>query len=309
MAENSNKLQQRLAWGPTGRSRGLMLAVLASACWGTSGLFINGILRPQAISTWSLAFWREVFTFLTLLVGVGWKRPSLLRVSWRDLPWLAGMGISMGGLHVTWNVSIMTNGVAVATVMQYNAPILVALVGWLLWREPLTWRKLGAMVLAITGTALIARIGTAAAQGLTLPGLLVGLGTAVTYGSFTLFGKKLANSYSQWTIVLYVFAFAMLSLLPLQFGRPLPWPVAGSSLAAFAALVWLTTIVGYAFYTSSLQTLQASEAVIVSVTEVLFAAVLAFIVLGQVVDRWQIVGAILVISSVVLISQPRSRPN
>ena len=133
----------------------------------------------------------------------------------------------------------------------------------------------------------------------------MGVGTAVSYGSFTLFGKKLAGSYSQWTIILYVFAFSMLALLPLQFSRPLPWPVATPTLVAFAALVWLTTIGGYGFYTSSLQTLQASEAVIVSVTEVLFAAVLAFVLLKQLMDGWQMFGAALVVGSVLLISWPR----
>lgn len=285
------------------RHHGLVLAVLASACWGTSGLFINRILSDQPISTWTLAFWRELLTFLMLLVGVWWQRPLLLRVAGKDLPWLAGMGVSMGGLHVTWNVSIMSNGVPAATVMQYNAPILVALVGWLLWREPLTTRKLAAMALGITGTALIAQIGAVGAQGLTLPGLLVGLGTAVSYGSFTLFGKKMAGSYSQWTIILYVFAFSTLALLPVQFGRALPWPVANSTLLAFAALILLTTIGGYALYTGSLRFLQASEAVIVSVTEVLFAAVLAFLLLGQLMDSWQMLGALLVVGSVILLSR------
>ncbi len=289
------------------RYLGLMLAVLASACWGTSGLLINRIMSAQAVSTWTLAFWRELLTFLSLVGGLALLRPALLRVARRDLPWLAGMGLSMGGLHVTWNVSIMTNGVPAATVMQYNAPILVAVVGWLLWREPFTRRKVGAMVLAITGTALIARIGVVGAAGLTLPGLLVGVGTAVSYGSFTLFGKKLADSYSQWTIILYVFAFSTLALLPMQFGQVLPWPVATTTLLAFAALVWLTTIGGYGLYTSSLRLLPASEAVIVSVTEVLFAALLAFLLLGQLMDGWQMLGALLVVGSVLLLSWPRRR--
>lgn len=287
------------------RYRGLALAVLASACWGTSGLFINRIMADQPISTWVLAFWRELWTVSLLAVMVGWQRPSLLRVAQRDLPWLAGMGISMGGLHVTWNVSIMANGVPAATVMQYNAPILVAIVGWLLWREPFTRRKVAAMVLALTGTALIARLGVAGVQGLTLPGLLVGLGTAVSYGSFTLFGKKLAGSYSQWTIIFYVFAFSTIALLPLQVGRSLPWPVANSTLFAFTALILLTTIGGYALFTASLRFLPASEAVIVAVTEVLFAALLAFFLLEQHLDGWQILGALLVIGSVLLISWPR----
>ncbi len=284
------------------RARGLLLAVLASACWGTSGLFINRILAEQPVSTWVLAFWRAVWTALLLALMVGWKRPLLLQVARKDLPWLVAMGISMGGLHVTWNLSIMSNGVPAATVMQYNAPMLVALAGWLLWREPFTWRKMAAMALALAGTALIARLGIAGARQLTLPGVLAGLGTAVSYGSFTLFGKKLAHSYSQWTIIFYVFTFSALALLPVQLGQTIPWPIAPVSLLAFTALILLTTIGGYLLYTASLCYLLASEAVIAAVTEVLFAALFAFVLLRQLLDGWQMLGATLVIGSVLLLS-------
>ncbi|MCA9973843.1 MAG: DMT family transporter [Anaerolineales bacterium] len=288
----------------TVRQRGLLLAVLAAACWGTSGLFVNVILGGGGLSAWALAFWRAVFTFLTLLLVLGWKRPSALRTARRDLPWLAGMGASMGLLHVTWNASIMTNGVPVATVMQYNAPIIVAVAAWLLWREPFTRRGVAAMALAMGGTLLMAWPAApgAAVRGMTLPGLLVGLGTAVAYSSFTLCGKQVASRYEPWTIVLYVFGFSTLVLLPFQFAQPAPWPQPPLALAAFAALVWLTTMSGYALYTLSLRWLPAGEAVIASVSEVVFAAVLAFLLLGQALAPLQLVGAACVSGSVVLLS-------
>lgn len=293
-------------WG-NGRLRGIPLAILASACWGTSGLFIDRIMGHGVLSAWQLAFWREVATLLTLLLLLGVIRPSLLRVRRVDLPWLAGMGLGMGMLHVTWNVSVVTNGIPVATVMQYNAPILVAIVAWLLWREVVSGRRAAAIILAITGTVFMT--GLLHSEGglrLSALGVMVGLGTAVAYGGMTLFGQRLANSYSPWTINLYIFAFAMLALLPIQTAVGLPaWPLPPTIWLPFAALVAIPTICGYALYTLSLRWLPAGEAVIVSVTEVLFAAVLAFLLVGQAMAGWQSVGAALVIGSVVLLSWPR----
>jgi drug/metabolite transporter (DMT)-like permease len=72
---------------------GLLLVVLATVCWSTSGLFISLIVSGSGISPWGLAFWRDLGTFTCLLVGMlllGSR--ERLRVKRRDLPWLAAMG-------------------------------------------------------------------------------------------------------------------------------------------------------------------------------------------------------------------------
>jgi drug/metabolite transporter (DMT)-like permease len=208
-----------------------------------------------------------------------------------------------------WNMNVLINGASVATVIQCNAPIFVTIMGWLLWREPLTWRKIIAVFLAILGTLLIARLDGLGGVQITFLGLAVGLIAAVAYGGFSLFGKKLAADYHAWTILLYVFGFATLALLPLQFGSPLPWPLGFNVLRDYAALVLLTTIAGFGLYTVALRHLQASVAAITANSEVPFAAILAYFILNERLDGWQILGAVLVILAVVLVSLPRNGLN
>ena len=94
---------------------GMVLVVLAAACWSLSGLFINYVVAGSDISAGNLAFWREVFTSAVLFAAIRLFKPSLLRVRRRDLPWLAAIGgLGMGLLHVTWNMSVVMNGMAVA---------------------------------------------------------------------------------------------------------------------------------------------------------------------------------------------------
>ncbi len=287
---------------------GLALVVLATACWSTSGIFISLVVQGSGISPVGLAFWRDLGTFTCLLIGIGILKPGLLKVNRRDLPWLIAMGIfSIGVFHVLWNMTVILNGASVATVIQANAPIFVTLMAWLIWKEPLTGQKIAAVGLAFAGTVLISGLHKLGGASITTLGLLTGLGAAVTYGSLSLFGKKLTNDYSPWTILFYIFGTGSLVLLPFQFSSPFPWPLPLTVLGNYAALVLLTTITGFGLYTIGLSSLQASIAAITANTEVPFAAILAYLILKERLDQWQILGAVLIIVGVVLISLPNRR--
>lgn len=290
------------------RALGLALVVLATACWSTSGLFITAVLRGSGVTPAGLAFWRDLGTFLFLFAGLAAFQPGLLKVERRDLPWLVAIGaVSIGLFHVLWNTSVLLLGVSVSTILQANAPIFVTVAAWFLWREPLSPRKIGAIGLAVAGTGFIARPQAVGVTSLTAGGLLVGIGVAATLASFSLFGKRLGRRYSAWTILLYAFGFGALTLLPFQVGRQAPWPVPLPTVGAFSALVLLTTVVGFALYTSGLRRLQASVASIAANTEVPFAAILSNLVLGEHLDGLQVLGAVLILGGVTLVSLPRAR--
>lgn len=288
------------------RLRGFLIVLVASALWSTSGMFISLIDREGGISVVGIAFWRDLGTFIVLFLAILLLRPALLRIAWRDLPWLVLMGsLSIGLFHVLWNSSILVNGVAMATVLQSNAPVLVTIFAWFIWREPLTWRKVVAIILAIAGTVLIARIDTFQQQQIALQGVLLGLASAVVYGLMSLFGKKLAGDYSPWTILVYIFGFGALTLLPFQLYDGFTAPHNAPGVFYFLGMILITTIGGFALYTLGLSRLQASVAAIVATAEVPFATIVSYITLGERLDEWQVAGGLLVISGVVLLSWPR----
>ncbi len=288
----------------TNKLQGLMLVILATVCWSTSGIFINQIIQGSSITTVGLAFWRDLSTFLCLLLGIAIIQPDYLKIKRRDIPWLAAMGaISIGSFHVMWNTSVMMVGASISTVLQCNAPIFVTLMAWQLFDEPLTGRKIAAVVLAALGIIFISGIlGNNSMEVEDAWGIIIALGSAITYGSFSLFGKKLTGDYNSWTILLYVFGFATLTLLPFQFGQPAPWPITTNVISSFIAIVLLTTITGFGLYTFGLSKLPASIASITSTTEVVFAGILAYVFLAERLDMWQIIGSLLIVAGVVLVS-------
>ena len=287
------------------RVQGILIVILATVCWSTSSILINLITQSYDIPAVSLAFWRDFSTFGVLLLGILIFQPALLKIKRSDLPWFMVMGaISIGLFHVTWNKSVVLLGASIATVMQSNAPIFVTIIAWLFLGEGLTPLKILAVSLAVTGTVLCAGIIDAGGQEITIYGLIIGLVGAIAYGTYPLFGKKLAGNYSQWTILFYIFTFGWLTLLPFQFNMRLPWPIPGVALEYFAAMILISTIGGFGIFTLALKWIQASVASITATSEIIFAAILAYIILGERLDIWQILGAVLVISGVILVSLP-----
>jgi len=290
------------------RITGIILVIIASIGWGSSGIFIVNIVEKGGLSPVSLAFWRDLVSSLILLIGLLVSNPKLLRVKKADLPWLIGMGvISIGIFHIFWNITVLRVGASLATVLQSNAPIIVTMLAWGLFKEELTVRKILAILAAIGGTILAAGVIGQRELHLDPVGIWVGLGAAVTYASLSLFGKKLSGQYNFWTITFYIFSIGTITIFLFEGGRPDPWPVGSGILPWMLGFVLMSTMVGFALYTKALSLLPASVAVIISTAEILSAAVLSAIFLGERMGIWQILGAALIIMGVVLVSLNRSK--
>ncbi len=288
------------------RLLGIILVITATACWATSGIFINLIVRQSGLSAVGLAFWRDLTTSLLLLAGILIFKPRLLVIKKKDLPWLIGMGaISIGIFHVFWNTAVVMIGASLATVVQCNAPIFVTIMAWFLFGEKITLRKVIAVVLAAVGTILVSGISSVNEWKILPLGLLIALGSAITYGSLSLFGKKLRGDYNAWTIMFYMFMFGTIALFFVQLGRPDPFPVFLSVLPLFAGFVLISTILGFGLYTTSLKHLPASVASITATAEIFFASILAYFFLQERMDLWQIIGSVLIIAGVILVSLAR----
>jgi len=241
-----------------------------------------------------------------MLTGILITRPKLLIVKKKDLPWLIGMGvISIGAFHVFWNNSVLMLGASLATVIQYNSPVFVTIMARLLYKEQLTIQKIIAIGFAAAGTILVAGLINGVNWSITARGLWIALSSAITYGSLSLFGKKLSTEYNSWTIMFYIFSIGTLSLFLFQFGKPDPWPTGSGILGWVLGFVLISTILGFGLYTKALSILPASTASITATAEILFASVLAYFILGEQLGVWQILGALLIISGVVLVSLSR----
>jgi drug/metabolite transporter (DMT)-like permease len=281
---------------------GSLAVLLATAFWGTSALFIKLILASGEISPLALAFWRDLVTFLVLLVGLRLLRPAWLHVKRSHLIWFAALGASIGTLHLLWNVVVLLNGAAVATVQQAATPAIVAVAAWLVWREPVTGRKVLAIFLTFVGTVFVSGLTVRATANLSPTGLLMGLALPVIYAGWNMVVKQVRRGHNPFTTLTYGFGFSTLILLPFQFFARQPQSVSASTVLFFLGLVGIGTMGGFSIYTFALGRLEASVATILAMAELPIAVGYAYILLGERLAADQIVGAALVAAGVLWLS-------
>ncbi len=289
--------------------RAVLCVIAAAACWATSGLWVKQIVARAGTSAIDLAFWRDTVTFLILAIVLTGVYPQWWRVQRRDWPALAGMGIfGIGLFHVLWNLSVLTNGMALATILAYLATLLVPLGAWLLWREAGTPRLLVAAALAVLGIGLM--VGLSPNDTALSPrGVLIGILAACGYASYSLFGKGVTGRYHPWVVLTYAFGFAALILLLWQIARGGAPPLPLSTWPPFIALILIATIGAFGLYTMGLRRLRAGVAAIAATSELLFTPILAYAFVGERLHPEQIPGALLILAGVFLavMSSARAR--
>ena len=296
-------------------TRGYAIAVISAVFLSTTAIFIRYLTQEFQLPALVLAFWRDVFVALTLVISLSLLRPALLRVQHRHLPYLLGYGLALACFNAFWTLSVALNGASVATVLVYCSAAFTALLGWWILREPLGWGKLLAVALSLGGCSLVAEALDPTIWRANLPGILTGIFAGLMYAVYSLMGRSAAQrGMNPWTTLLYTFAFAagfllLGNLLP---GGPLPGSAKvpadffwlGSHLTAWIVLLLLAagpTVAGFGLYNVSLSYLPSSVANLIATMEPAFTAVIAYALFGERLKAVQIVGSIMIMGAVVFI--------
>ncbi len=314
MSASSPRVDSR----PAPALRGYVLTLASAIVLSATGILIKYLLTHYTLGPLALAFWRVLFVSLALGGMLAIFKPSLLRVRAVDLPMFLLYGLVGIGIHqIVWISSVAINGAAIATVLVYIQPALVAVFSWRLLGESLERSKLVALALTLAGMVLVSGVFKLGQLNLSLLGLATGFGTGVTFATYALFSRYATRRYSPWTCLFYAFTFGLLFLLPLQFfsgvdSTPLLGAAAvgsnlfvlGGSPGGWGVLLLLAlgpTLAGFALYTMGLSHLPASVATIIGTLEPVFSIVLAYLMFGEVLDVLQLGGAALILWSVVML--------
>lgn len=304
-------------------TRGYAVALTSAIILSTTAIFISYLTKNYHIPALVLAFWRELFTALALLIALAALRPQLLRVTWPQLRYLFGYGVVLALFNALWTSSVAISGAAISTVLVYCSTGFTALLGWWLLGERMSWEKLVAVALCLGGCAFVAealdlQIWRAHGGGLAL-GLLSGLGYAI----YSLMGRSAAQrGLSPWSTLLFTFGIAagIVLLINLLGGQLIPQAARtpsdllwlGTSLPGWGTLALLAigpTLLGFGLYNSSLGYLPASVANLIATLEPAFTALIAYFLLGERLSGTQIFGSLLILGGVVFLRIHESRPR
>jgi len=304
-------------------ARGYPIAVASAIILSTTAIFIRYLTQTYNMPALVLAFWRDSFVALTMLIVLAILHPRLLRVERRDVGYLVAYGLILTMFNSFWTLSVSLNGAAVSTVLSYSSAAFTALLGRWLLKERLGWVKIVTIAACLGGCVLVSgALEPGAWQG-NLTGILTGTLSGLWYAGYSLMGRSASQrGLNPWTTLLYTFGLAacFLLLLNLFLGRFLP----GAAIRP-ADLLWLgnatwgwlilfllaagPTLAGFGLYNVSLGYLPSSVANLILTLEPAFTAVIAYVVLNEHLNSIQIAGSLLIMGGVVFLRVYESRHN
>ncbi len=291
------------------RSIGPALILLAGCFWGSMGIFVRrlGAYGFTSIQIVSIRVTLAALAFCLLQLV---RDRSGFRLSPRDILLFLGLGFgSILFFTVCYFTAIEMMPLSTAAILLYTSPIWIMLMSALFFREKLTGLKLLALALAFAGCVLVSGVS---GEGVTLAGLLFGLGSGLGYGLYSILGTVALRKYSPFTVTTWTFLFAAAgSLLICRPADMLSKFAAAPNLAALllfclvTALV--TAVVPFLAYTLGLRTVEASRAGILATVEPMVATLIGILVFSEPLTPLSGLGMALILAAVILLNRKRQK--
>lgn len=290
------------------RRTAIVAVAISAACFGTLAVFAT-LAYERGAEPLQLLAWR--FGLAAVLLGgyLALTRPRTLRVPASDLGRFAALAVfGYGAASLCFFFALNYADASVVAVLLYTYPAMIAVVDAVFKPGPIDPMRAFAVVLAFAGCALV--VDPFSASGGTHPlGVILGLGAAVGYTSFTLLSHRWMPGRSRTTLMTYMFGLtaAFVTAVALASGAqlaPAGWD--WQNWALLAAIVMVPTFAAILLYLRALSRIGTAQASLLSTLEPLFTIALAAIVLGDRLSPLQLAGAAAVLVAVVL-SEMRAR--
>lgn len=307
--------------GEPGRERrpavGYAMVISAALLFALNGT-VSKVVLQSGISPLELTQVRATGAFLGFAVVLAFARRESLRLTRREVPYLVVFGIA-GVAFVQWLyfVSIGRLPIGIALLIEYIAPILIAIWAWAVFKEQVRRRIWAALVLALAGLSLVVEVWS----GLSLDGLGVAaaLAAAVAYAVYVLMAERAVTWRDPASLTAYGFLFAALFWAAVQPVWRFPAGRLDDSvsllghLERFALPVWLLmlyvvvagTMVTFLLVAAALRHISATRVGIIAMLEPIAASGVAFLWLGETFGTPQLLGGGIVLAAILLAQTAR----
>jgi drug/metabolite transporter (DMT)-like permease len=301
-------------YGPHAQRNGVLMGALAALLFSIGGV-AQKTLMHNALEALDFAPIRVLISALLLVFFLAARDRSAFRIARRDLPRLAVYG---AGLMLTtqllYSTSIAHLPIAIGTLLVY-----VSIANLALYNRLRHGTELGAggrfsVGLALLGALFITGVVSGRVSGnLDAIGLAAGFANSVVFAAYLLVGGRLQRSRTAPSLLMWAMVFATVGWSVLRPWWNFPWDVMLTSspllvdhgpvlpvwlLVAYVALVG--TVLPFGLVLASVARIGAQRSSIVSASEPLFAAVIALLLIGELLDGWQLIGGALIVSAIVV---------
>ncbi|PJJ73453.1 threonine/homoserine efflux transporter RhtA [Diaminobutyricimonas aerilata] len=295
----------------TTRSDGILLAVASAAAFGTSGAFVKPLLEAgwsPIAAVAARALGAAIVLAIPALVTLHGRYRNLLR-AWRQV---LGFGLfAVAGVQLCYFAAVQRMPVGIAIMIEHLAPVLLIAVAWIATRRAPRGVVIAGAAVSVVG--LVAVLGPSGVGGIDALGLLFALGSTVGCAIYFVISASPARGVHPIALTaaaMLIGGIALLlvgatGLLPLEattasvplFGTTVPWFV------PLAIVVLVSTAFAYATGVAAARRLGSRLASFLGLGEVIFAAVVSWLLLGEALTVVQIGGGALIIVGVALVQR------
>lgn len=262
------------------RTRSIIFLVLAASFWSLGGLLIK-LVRMNAIA---IAGGRSFIAALLMLTII--RKPSMKFNKYK-----LGCSVAYAGTVIFYVIANKLTTSANAIILQYTAPIYVALLGtWLLNERTtkLDW----AAIFVVFGGMVLFFIDEMSVGGLL--GNIYAILSGLCFAIVTLLLRKQKDESPLESIFWGNILTAIIGI-PFIYGSPID----GSSMIGILLLGTVQLGISYILYTLALKHVIALEAILIPVIEPILNPVWVFLALGEVPGPWAFVGGFMVLAAIV----------
>jgi len=302
------------------RAPGYLLAIAAACFFALNGSVAKQVLIAE-LTPIDLVTLRISGAGLILLIIALIFVPKDLRLTRKEiLPMLVYGIVAVSFTQFFYFIAIELLPIGVALVIEFTAPVLVALWFRYVQKKPVRKRVWLALALVLIGLATITQIW----QGLTLNfwGLLAAVGAALSLAAYFIGGEHYVRERSSLATAALSMCSGALFFLVVNPLWGFDWPVFAQLTEVPGSSTWFVplwilvgwvvvmgTVVPFLLSFTSLMYLDAKSAIIIASLEPVIASVIAFALLGERLTLAQIIGGATVLVGVVLAETARLQAN
>jgi len=291
-----------LAPSNLGALKGYLCVVIGAMMWASSGT-AGKALFEGGMDALDLVQIRVTLASLILFVPLVIFSRDSLRVRPKDLGYFLLLGgVFMALVQGTYFYTISKIQVAAAILIQYLAPIFVAVYSMVFWKERLGFFKVAALVLAFGGCYLVVGGYNLELLKMNRLGIMGGVASAICFAGYSLLGERGMHRYKPWTVLFYALVFSIptwhIIHPPFQYLR-LDLSTSQWMWVTYIAVVG--TILPFGLFFVGINYIRSTRASITATLEPISAGFFAFFFLGETMETLQITGGVMVIFAIVLL--------
>lgn len=296
------------------KTNGTLLIILAGIFWGSMGIFVRGLADLAGFTSIQIVSLRLTVAAITFTFILLRKDMKGFKIALKDIPLFLGLGLgSILFFTACYFAAIQMMTLSIAAILLYTSPIWVMLMSLLFFREKMTKNKLLALIVSFLGCILVSGIGSGD-NHVTLAGILIGLGSGVGYGLYSILGTIALRRYSTYTVTTYTFIIAAVGSLFLCSLPDLWHKITVCSrkpyLCIFIILTGLVTaVIPFLCYTLGLEQIEASRAAILATIEPMVATLIGVIVFHEYLTLMSGIGIVCIIAAIILLNLRLSQSN